>query len=73
MPLLRREFHLPAEPVSARLYVTSLGVHRTAVNGRTVSEDLLEPGWTSYPDRLLYATYAPQDRAPPAFMLLCRP
>ncbi|WP_045555530.1 alpha-L-rhamnosidase [Streptomyces sp. FxanaA7] len=57
VPLLRREFHLPAEPVSARLYVTSLGVHRTAVNGRAVSEDLLEPGWTSYPDRLLYATY----------------
>ncbi|MDX3726166.1 family 78 glycoside hydrolase catalytic domain [Streptomyces caniscabiei] len=57
VPLLRREFHLPAEPVSARLYVTSLGVHRTAVNGRSVSEDLLEPGWTSYPDRLLYATY----------------
>ncbi|QYX82512.1 alpha-L-rhamnosidase [Streptomyces akebiae] len=57
VPLLRREFHLPAEPVSARLYVTSLGAHRTAVNGRTVSDDLLEPGWTSYPNRLLYATY----------------
>ncbi|MFM9587989.1 family 78 glycoside hydrolase catalytic domain [Streptomyces scabiei] len=57
VPLLRREFHLPAEPVSARLYVTSLGVHRTTLNGRPVSSDLLEPGWTSYPDRLLYATY----------------
>ncbi|MGW1718316.1 family 78 glycoside hydrolase catalytic domain [Streptomyces sp. NPDC002156] len=57
VPLLRREFDLPAEPVSARLYVTSLGVHRTALNGRPVSDDLLEPGWTSYPNRLLYATY----------------
>jgi alpha-L-rhamnosidase len=57
VPLLRREFALPAEPVSARLYVTSLGVHRTAVNGRPVSDELLEPGWTSYPNRLLYATY----------------
>ncbi|UUU19419.1 alpha-L-rhamnosidase [Streptomyces sp. DSM 40750] len=57
VPLLRREFSLPAEPVSARLYVTSLGVHRTAVNGRPVSDELLEPGWTSYPNRLLYATY----------------
>ncbi|MFE3036603.1 family 78 glycoside hydrolase catalytic domain [Streptomyces canus] len=57
VPLLRREFELPAEPVSARLYVTSLGVHCTAVNGRPVSEELLEPGWTSYPNRLLYATY----------------
>ncbi|MFE9029584.1 family 78 glycoside hydrolase catalytic domain [Streptomyces iakyrus] len=57
VPLLRREFDLPAEPVSARLYVTSLGVHRTGLNGRPVSDDLLEPGWTSYPSRLLYATY----------------
>ncbi|MFI8893881.1 family 78 glycoside hydrolase catalytic domain [Streptomyces paradoxus] len=57
VPLLRREFDLPAEPVSARLYVTSLGVHRTGVNGRPVSDELLEPGWTSYRNRLLYATY----------------
>ncbi|NEA98759.1 alpha-L-rhamnosidase [Streptomyces sp. SID13726] len=57
VPLLRQEFDLPAAPVSARLYVSSLGVHRTAINGRPVSEDLLEPGWTSYPNRLLYATY----------------
>ncbi|MFE3857282.1 family 78 glycoside hydrolase catalytic domain [Streptomyces griseorubiginosus] len=57
VPLLRREFDLPAQPVSARLYVTALGVHRTMLNGRPVSEDLLEPGWTSYPHRLLYATY----------------
>ncbi|MFD5232107.1 family 78 glycoside hydrolase catalytic domain [Streptomyces qaidamensis] len=57
VPLLRREFDLPAEAVSARLYVTSLGVHRTSVTGRLVSDELLEPGWTSYPNRLLYATY----------------
>ncbi|MFH8662352.1 family 78 glycoside hydrolase catalytic domain [Streptomyces afghaniensis] len=57
VPLLRREFELPAEPVSARLYVTALGVHRTAINGRPVADDLLEPGWTSYSNRLLYATY----------------
>ncbi|WP_327725575.1 family 78 glycoside hydrolase catalytic domain [Streptomyces europaeiscabiei] len=57
VPLFRREFDLPAEPVSARLYVTAMGVHRTTINGRRVSDDLLEPGWTSYPNRLLYATY----------------
>ncbi|WP_425247544.1 family 78 glycoside hydrolase catalytic domain [Streptomyces sp. NEAU-NA10] len=57
VPLLRREFDLPTKPVSARLYVTALGVHRTTVNGRPVGDELLEPGWTSYPNRLLYATY----------------
>ncbi|MCT9137586.1 alpha-L-rhamnosidase [Streptomyces violarus] len=57
VPLVRKEFDLPAEPVSARLYVTALGVHRITVNGRPVSDEQLEPGWTSYPNRLLYATY----------------
>jgi alpha-L-rhamnosidase len=57
VPLVRREFELPSAPVSARLYVTALGVHRTAVNGWPVSDELLEPGWTSYANRLLYATY----------------
>ncbi|MFF4357662.1 family 78 glycoside hydrolase catalytic domain [Streptomyces sp. NPDC001604] len=65
VPLLRREFDLPAEPVSARLHVTALGVHRTTVNGRPVSDELLEPGWTSYPNRLLYATYDVTDLLAP--------
>jgi alpha-L-rhamnosidase len=56
-PVLRREFDLPAGPVTARLYVSALGVHDTLINGRPVGDDLLEPGWTSYPHRLLYATY----------------
>ncbi|MEU9396982.1 family 78 glycoside hydrolase catalytic domain [Streptomyces sp. NPDC048324] len=65
VPLLRREFDLPAEPVSARLYVTATGVHRTTINGHPVSDDLLEPGWTSYPNRLLYATYDVTDLLAP--------
>jgi alpha-L-rhamnosidase len=56
-PNFRREFHLDDAPSSARLYVTALGVHDTRINGRRVALDLLEPGWTSYPSRLLYATY----------------
>ncbi|WP_197717395.1 alpha-L-rhamnosidase [Glycomyces terrestris] len=57
VPLLRREFALPQGILSARLYVTALGLHQTWINGALVSEDLLEPGWTEYRDRLLYATY----------------
>ncbi|WP_232789498.1 alpha-L-rhamnosidase [Streptomyces jeddahensis] len=56
-PVFRREFHLPMHVRTARLYVTALGVHDTRVNGLAVSGDLLEPGWTSYGHRLLYATY----------------
>jgi alpha-L-rhamnosidase len=57
VPLLRREFTLGAAVTSARLYVTALGLHDVAINGRPVSDELLEPGWQSYHHRLLYATY----------------
>jgi alpha-L-rhamnosidase len=55
--LVRREFALAEAPVSARLYVTALGAHRTSLNGHFVGDEVLAPGWTSYPSRLLYATY----------------
>ena len=57
VPLLRREFTVDGAVDSARLYVTALGVHEVAINGRPVSDELLEPGWQSYHHRLLYATY----------------
>jgi alpha-L-rhamnosidase len=57
VPLLRKEFALDKEIASARLYVTALGVHDVAINGRPISGDLLEPGWTVYPKRLLFAAY----------------
>lgn len=56
-PSVRREFDLREAPASARLYVTAQGVHRTSINGQQVGDEVLAPGWTSYPNRLLYATY----------------
>lgn len=56
-PLLRREFAIPAAVATARLHVTSLGVHRMTINGRPVSDHLLAPGWTTYRQRLLADTY----------------
>lgn len=56
-PLVRREFALNKPVASARLYVTALGVYEIAINGRAVSQDVLEPGWTVYPERLLFSTY----------------
>src|SRR3954469_22378469 len=56
-PLVRREFDLTAPVDTARLYVTALGLHDVAINGRRVSDELLEPGWTDYRSRVRYATY----------------
>jgi alpha-L-rhamnosidase len=56
-PLLRRAFELRAPVESARLYVAALGVYEIEINGRTVGDELLAPGWTSYGHRLRYATH----------------
>jgi alpha-L-rhamnosidase len=56
-PLLRREFELGTVAAKARLHVTSLGVHQVSINGRRVTDELLNPGWSTYGQRLLSATY----------------
>jgi alpha-L-rhamnosidase len=55
--LLRRGFEVPRSVQSARLYVTALGSYRMFLNGQTVSDDLLTPGFTDYSKRVQYQTY----------------
>ncbi len=55
--LLRRTFEAAEAISSARVYASALGVYEVYVNGEKASDDLLAPGWTSYPSRLQYQTY----------------
>lgn len=55
--MLRRAFQLDKSVAQARLYLTALGIYRFWINGRLVDNALLEPGWSAYEERLLYATY----------------
>ena len=64
-PLLRHEFDLAVDVKKARLYVTSLGVHRVSINRIPVTDELLNPGWSSYHHRLLSATYDVSDLLSP--------
>ncbi len=57
LPLLRREFDVRANMTKARLYVTALGVYEAQLNGTTVGDHVLEPGWTRYDSRLCYQTF----------------
>lgn len=41
----------------ARLYATAHGLYQVRINGHTITEDVLAPGWTAYEHRLLYQTY----------------
>lgn len=56
-PLLRTEFEITGDVVSARLYATALGLYELRLNGQRVGDELLTPGWTSYNKRLQYQTY----------------
>ena len=55
--LLRGGFDLPAPPRSARLHVTAHGVFEAEINGVPVGDEVLAPGWTTYPARLRYRTH----------------
>ncbi|GAA2883895.1 family 78 glycoside hydrolase catalytic domain [Streptosporangium fragile] len=57
LPILAKDFDLPGEIRSARLYVSGLGIHEVAVNGRRVGDTVLEPGNTDFADRVQYATH----------------
>lgn len=56
-PYLRKSFALSAPVISARLYVTALGLFECSINGQTVGEDVFAPGWTDYHKRVQYLTY----------------
>jgi len=56
-PYLRHEFDLRAGIISARLYLTALGVVEAYLNGQRVGEHVLTPGWTAYDQRLRYQTF----------------
>jgi alpha-L-rhamnosidase len=56
-PMLRKTFSLQGKPVSARVYVSALGLYEMEINGRTVGDQVFTPGWTSYDHRIQYQTY----------------
>ena len=58
-PMLRAEFTAgSASPiVSARAYVSALGLYEMEINGRRVGDQLFTPGWTSYDTRLQDQSY----------------
>ncbi len=57
VPLLRRAFDVKRPVARARLYVSALGVQTSWINGSPVTDALLDPGWTAYQERLLYAAH----------------
>ncbi|KQO60410.1 hypothetical protein ASF23_14215 [Curtobacterium sp. Leaf261] len=56
-PILRREVTLRGPVRSARLAVTSLGLHEVVIDGVKAGDAELAPGWSSYDHRLRTLTH----------------
>ena len=55
--IFSKQFIISKKVVSARLYVSALGIYDLTLNGRAVSDTRFSPGWTNYKERLQYQTY----------------
>ena len=61
-PLLRREFTLHGAVASARVHLAAAGYGELYCNGERVGDRRLDPAWTDYETRQLYATHDVTDR-----------
>ncbi len=56
-PLLRKKFLADKPIAKARAYVSAKGLYRLFIDGQSVGDQLLTPGWTDYRKRVDYQTY----------------
>lgn len=57
LPIFRREFALSKTVSKAIVYVSGLGQYELRINGKSVTSNVLTPGWTNYRKRVFYDTY----------------
>ena len=56
-PLIRKEFTLPAAPVTARVMVCGLGLYELEMNGQRVGSEYFTPGCNAYDRWIQYQTF----------------
>jgi alpha-L-rhamnosidase len=54
---LRREFGLKDQAVLAMAFISGLGHYELRLNGEKVGTSVLDPGWTDYKKKALYASH----------------
>jgi alpha-L-rhamnosidase len=54
---LRHTFDVQKKVASARIYATALGAYKLSINGQSVGNEILAPGWTDFRERVVYQTY----------------
>ena len=56
-PVFGKTFAIDKKVKKVRLYATAHGVYEVTLNGQTVGDYRMAPGWTSYHNRLQYQIY----------------
>lgn len=56
-PLLRREFEIAQPIVRARLHLAALGLGYASLNGQRLEDQVFDPPWTNFDQRILYRTH----------------
>lgn len=56
-PYFRKSFECREKPVKATLQMSALGVYMAYINGKSVADDYLSPGWVDYAKKLPLVTY----------------
>jgi len=56
-PLFRKGFQVDRPVRRARLSITGLGYYEARLNGQRIGDNVLDPGWTDYRDRVFFSTY----------------
>jgi len=57
MPLLRRQFHTKPNIARATVHIAAPGFFELFINGKKVSDDVLNPAFTNYDKTVLYNSY----------------
>lgn len=73
---VRRTFTISKPVTSARLYATALGAYKFHINGKTVGNQILAPGWMDFRHHVSYQAYdvtALLERGPNAVAALLAP
>jgi alpha-L-rhamnosidase len=57
MPLFRKGFSTVKQISVARLYISGLGYYEAYLNGKKIGDQVLDPGWTTYREEVLYSVH----------------
>ena len=57
LPIFRHDFTIARNISNATLYISGLGQFEAHINGRNVTNTVLNPAWSDYRKRVFYCTY----------------